>query len=254
MNVSIDAVLAGKVSPLGDSGKKSAIHKRPVTSRVHVGETGIDGDQQYERKLHGGPEKALLHYSRDHYAAWRAEWPGGAGLTRFDAPGAFGENISTCGISETEICVGDVFRMGTVIVQVSQPRQPCWKLNLHFSRDDMSRRVQDTRRTGWYYRVLEPGELGVGDVCKRMARPHPEWSVERLLRVLYVDRDDHASLEQMAALDALSASWRRFFREVAPFVRTVFSIFKWNAGRSRCQFNRGQHREVSFIGGLVRQT
>jgi MOSC domain-containing protein YiiM len=72
----------------------------------------------------------------------------------------------------------------------------------------MSRRVQDTRRTGWYYRVLEPGELGVGDVCKRMARPHPEWSVERLLRVLYVDRDDHASLEQMAALDALSASWR----------------------------------------------
>jgi MOSC domain-containing protein YiiM len=208
MNVSIDAVLTGRIAPLGASGKKSAIHKAPVTERVRVGETGIAGDEQCERKHHGGPEKALHHYCRDHYAAWSAEWPSEAGLTRFDAPGAFGENISTRSIAEADVCVGDVFRMGTVIVQISQPRQPCWKLNLHFSRADMSRRVQETRRTGWYYRVLEPGEVGEGDQFERIARPHPGWSVERLLRVLYVDRDDWASLEQMAALDALSSSWR----------------------------------------------
>lgn len=212
MNPVIDAVLAGKVAPLGTQGKHSAIHKVPVLARVHVCETGMEGDQQYERKHHGGPEKALHHYSRDHYAVWRDEWPessaGLTGLGRFDAPGAFGENISTRGLNEVDVCVGDVFRLGTVIVQVSQPRQPCWKLNLHFSRDDMSRRVQDTRRTGWYYRVLEPGEMGVGDVVERLARPHPEWSIERLLRVLYVDRDDRAALEQMMALEALTPSWR----------------------------------------------
>jgi len=209
MNPVIDAVLAGKVAPLGTQGKYSAIHKVPVPERVRVGETGMEGDQQFERKHHGGPEKALHHYSRDHYAVGREEWPeSSAGLTRFDAPGAFGENISTCGLNEADVCVGDVFRLGTVIVQVSQPRQPCWKLNLHFSRYDMSRRVQDTRRTGWYYRVLEPGETGAGDVMERLARPYPEWSVERLLRVLYVDRDDRASLEQMMALDALTPSWR----------------------------------------------
>jgi MOSC domain-containing protein YiiM len=210
MQIILDAVLIGKIAPLGTHGKQSAIHKTPVAERVRVGETGIDGDEQCERKVHGGPEKALLHYAFDHYAAWREEWSAeGAGLERLRAPGAFGENLSTRGIDESGVCVGDVYRIGTAIVQISQPRQPCWKLNLRFSRDDMSRRVQDTRRTGWYYRVLEPGVTGAGDAVERLARPHPEWSVERLLRVLYVDRDDRASLEQMTMLDALTPSWRK---------------------------------------------
>jgi MOSC domain-containing protein YiiM len=210
MQTILDAVLIGQVAPLGTQGKKSAIHKTPVHGRVRLGETGLEGDEQHERKHHGGPEKALHHYSFDHYAMWCDEWRSdAAGIERFQTPGAFGENLSTRGIDENDVCVGDVFRIGTAIVQVSQPRQPCWKLNLRFSRDDMSRRVQDTRRTGWYYRVLEPGEIGPGDAVERLARPHPQWSVARLLRVLYVDRDDRASLEQMAALDALTPSWRK---------------------------------------------
>lgn len=211
MTILLDAVLIGDIAPLGTLGKRSAIHKTPALERLRVHETGVDGDQQAEHKHHGGPEKALHHYSFDHYAAWRDEWPreAAAGMSRFDAPGAFGENLSTRGIGEEDVCVGDVFRIGTVIVQVSQPRQPCWKLNIHFSRDDMSRRVQDSRRTGWYYRVLEPGEIGAGDVVERIARPHPQWSVARLLRVFYVDRDDRNALEEMAALDALTPSWRK---------------------------------------------
>jgi MOSC domain-containing protein YiiM len=206
----LDAVLSGKSAPLGEHGKLSAIHKTPMSGPATVGETGIVGDEQHERKHHGGPEKALHHYPYDHYATWQAEWPaGGAGAARLTAPGAFGENLSTRGLAETDVCVGDVLRIGSVIVQVSQPRQPCWKLNLRFHRDDMSRRVQDTRRTGWYYRVLEPGEMAAGDVVERLARPYPGWTVERLLRVLYVDRDDRAALERMATLDVLSASWRK---------------------------------------------
>jgi MOSC domain-containing protein YiiM len=208
----VDAVLAGKVAPLGDDGsnRTSAIAKTPVDGRVWLGETGLEGDQQAELKVHGGPEKALHHYPFDHYAAWRSEWQAGAtGLARLGQPGAFGENISTSGLTEAGVCVGDVYRIGSAIVQVSQPRQPCWKLNLRFARADMSRLVQNSRRTGWYYRVLEAGEIGAGDRIERLARPHAQWSIERLLRVLYVERDDRQALEGMAQLDTLSPSWRK---------------------------------------------
>jgi MOSC domain-containing protein YiiM len=210
--LTVDAVLTGKVAPLGDEGlnKTSAIAKTPVEGRVWLGETGLEGDQQAEIKVHGGPEKALHHYPFDHYASWRREWQSGAsGLARLDQPGAFGENVSTSGLTEADVCVGDVYRIGGAIVQVSQPRQPCWKLNLRFARADMSRAVQNSRRTGWYYRVLEAGDIGAGDTIERLARPHARWSVERLLRVLYVDRDDRQALEGMVQLDTLSASWRK---------------------------------------------
>jgi MOSC domain-containing protein YiiM len=223
----VEAVLTGKVMPLGESGKLSGIDKHPVTGRVRLGETGLDGDEQADHKHHGGAEKALHHYPFDHYATWRDEWrdawsdahlsEGSApdrdakkavGLARFASRGAFGENISTLGMTEANVCVGDVYRIGDAIVQLSQPRQPCWKLSLRFARDDMSRRVQQTQRTGWYYRVLEAGEIGAGDRIERLARVHPEWTVERLLHVLYVDRDNRAALEQMANLTTLTTSWR----------------------------------------------
>jgi len=205
-------VLTGTIAPFGDdlSRKTSAICKTPVDGRVWLGETGLEGDQQAELKHHGGPEKALHHYPFDHYATWRSEWQAGApGLATLDACGAFGENISACGLTEADVCVGDLYRIGGAIVQVSQPRQPCWKLNLRFARADMSRAVQNTRRTGWYYRVLEAGEIGAGDTIERLARPHAQWSIERLLRVFYVERDDRQALEQMARLDTLSPSWRK---------------------------------------------
>ena len=210
--VTVDAVLTGKIAPLGGdlSGKKSAIGKTPVVGRVWLGETGLEGDQQAELKHHGGPEKALHHYPFDHYATWRSEWRADeSNLSTLDQRGAFGENLSTRGLTEADVCVGDVYRIGGAIVQVSQPRQPCWKLNLRFARADMSRAVQNTRRTGWYYRVLEAGEIGAGDAIERLARPHAQWSVERLLRVFYVDRDDRQALEAMAQLDTLSPSWRK---------------------------------------------
>jgi MOSC domain-containing protein YiiM len=216
----VDALLTGKVAPLGDSGKRSAIDKHPVSGRIRLDESGLDGDEQAEHKHHGGAEKALHHYPFDHYATWRDEWPDSSsadvsdtkkvalGVARFASRGAFGENLSTLGMTEANVCVGDVYRIGDAIVQVSQPRQPCWKLNLRFTRDDMSRRVQETLRTGWYYRVLEAGEVGAGDLIERLARVHPQWTVERLLHVLYVDRHNLAALEQMANLDTLTPSWR----------------------------------------------
>jgi len=108
----VDAVLTGKIAPLGGdlSGKTSAIGKTPVDGRVWLSETGLEGDQQAELKHHGGPEKALHHYPFDHYNTWRNEWQADeSGLSTLDGRGAFGENLSTCGLTEADVCVGNVY-------------------------------------------------------------------------------------------------------------------------------------------------
>ena len=206
MRVAIDAVLTGRVAPLGPQAKPSAIAKSPVAGRVRIGPEGLEGDAQADRRNHGGPEKALHLYPLDHASAWRAELPEAPDL--LEAPGAFGENLSTRGLTEAGVCVGDLWRAGTALLQVSQARQPCWKLNARFGVPDMAQRVQASGRTGWYVRVIETGAVAAGDVLALVERPHPDWTLARLLHVFYVDRLDRAALAEIAALETLSASWR----------------------------------------------
>ncbi|MBL6432131.1 MAG: MOSC domain-containing protein [Alphaproteobacteria bacterium] len=168
----VDGLFAGAVVDRWEGRPSSAIAKTPVAGPVEIGFEGLLVDAQADRTVHGGAEKALHHYAADHYAAWIAEGylPGG---TR---PAAFGENLSTLRVTEEQVCIGDVFRLGTARVQISQGRQPCWKLNAHRGRDDMAAAFQKTGRTGWYYRVLEPGLVSRGSV--RVARAAlPQWTV-----------------------------------------------------------------------------
>jgi MOSC domain-containing protein YiiM len=183
----------------------SAIEKRPVAGPIALTRLGLAGDAQADRRHHGGPDKALHHYPAQHYAAWRRELPGQADLFE---PGGFGENLSTTGLSEENVCLGDIFRLGSATIQVSQGRQPCWKLNLRFALPDMARRVQEKGRTGWYYRVLEEGEVGPGDRLLQVARPHPDWPLARLLRLLHHDTLDRAGLAAIAELAVLAPGWR----------------------------------------------
>lgn len=215
VRVVIDAVLVGQLQPLGPKGVPSGIAKSAAGGRVRIGTLGLEGDQQGDPRHHGGPEKALHHYPHDHYPGWRAELAeqGAAGNAVLDAPGAFGENLSTHGLTEADICIGDRFRLGTALVEVSQARQPCFKLNHRFGYAGMSRAVQQSLRTGWYYRVLEAGDLGAGDTLALVARPYPQWPLQRLLHVLYVDRLDYAALGDMAALVPLAESWRKLARQ-----------------------------------------
>lgn len=199
-------VLAGVVAPLGGAGHVSAIGKRPAPGPWRIGKAGLETDAQADRAHHGGPEKALHHYAFDHYAAWRAEIGGVAAL---DAPGGFGENLSTSGWTEDNVHLGDVIRFGRALLQVSQGRQPCFKLNLRFGPRDMALRVQKTGRTGWYYRVLEEGVAGEGDVLELVDRPCPDWPLTRLSNLLYRDMCDSDSLAAMAALSHLAENWRR---------------------------------------------
>jgi MOSC domain-containing protein YiiM len=202
----IDTVLSGSVAPFGPGNRLSAIHKLPVDRPLRVGFGGLESDEHGDPAHHGGPDQAVHHYSFDNYTFWRAEFPGTA--ERFAAPGFFGENFSSTGFTEADICVGDVFRVGGALLQVSQARQPCWKLAFRSGVPDFALRVQVTARTGWFYRVLETGTVAAGDEIHPVERPNPAWDLKRLLAVMYASPLDRRELEEMISLPELSAGWR----------------------------------------------
>ncbi|WP_022729794.1 MOSC domain-containing protein [Fodinicurvata sediminis] len=206
MKLQVEAVLLGDLKPLGRQGVPSGIDKQPVATSVEVGLEGLLGDHQGDRKNHGGPEKAIHHYPRDHYDWWLAHYPDLA--LPLDRPGRFGENISTRGLDESAVCIGDIVRLGTAVVQVSQGRQPCWRLNARFNEKTMARRVQESARTGWYYRVLESGKVAPGDSLDLLERPARNWSLQRVLHVLYRDTLNREALSELAELSVLADSWR----------------------------------------------
>lgn len=205
--VRIDGLLIGRVSPFGPNGEPSAIDKHLVSQPVWLGAGGLVGDEFGDTLRHGGADKALHHYSGEHYAAWQRELayvPAGCWRA-----GGFGENLCPVGLVESDVCIGDIVRLGAAVLQVSQARQPCWKLNVRFGCDDMAMRVQVSGRTGWYYRVLEPGELAPGDEWRLVERPHAQWSLARLLHYFYLDPLNLDALATIAELEVLASSWRQ---------------------------------------------
>ncbi len=206
MPIAIDAILTGKARRFrGD--ETSAIAKTPVAGPQRVGILGLAGDEQADLSVHGGTDKAIHHYPRDHYGWWAETLAGHALL---DTPGAFGENVSTAGLVESEACIGDRYRLGSALVEISQGRQPCWKLGHRFGVATVPATVVETRRSGWYYRVIEEGAVAAGDSLELIERPLPEWSVERVFGLLIGGAGKHepAALRDLANMDALAATWR----------------------------------------------
>ncbi|UDF30708.1 UNVERIFIED_ORG: MOSC domain-containing protein [Roseateles sp. XES5] len=195
----------GGVAPLGARAAPSGIAKSAVHAPLALSRTGLAGDRQGDPVRHGGPEKAVHHYPFDHYAPWASDL---GPHPLLDGPGAFGENLSTSGLTEETVAVGDVFRLGTALVEVSQGRQPCWKLNERFARADMARLVQSTGRTGWYYRVLEAGIVAPDDSLTLQERRAPDWTLARIWRTFYIDPLNRTELAGIAALDRLAEGWR----------------------------------------------
>jgi MOSC domain-containing protein YiiM len=208
--IRIRSVLVATVAPLGPRGVPSGINKQPVAGAVDVRREGLAGDEQGDRKHHGGPEKAIHHYAFEHYARWRQDDPGLA--WRLDGEGAFGENLSTEGMTEADVCLGDIYRLGTALVQVSQGRQPCWRLNERFRNPNMARRLQESGRTGWYYRVLEEGTVSRGAEVLLVERPRPDWPLARTAHLLYRRTLDFDALSALSEIPELSSSWRELAR------------------------------------------
>jgi len=201
----LDSLLTGCARPFTRPGSHSAIDKQPRQGPLAVTFLGIAGDEQGDLRVHGGVEKAILHYPLEHYSDWAAELGEHPLLTR---PGAFGENFSSFGWREADVCLGDRIRVGTALLEISQGRMPCWKLNDRFDVAQMALRVQQSGRTGWYYRVLEEGVVEAGDALHLVERPHAQWSVARLSAVLFDKRLEPELLRECLALP-LVPNWRR---------------------------------------------
>ena len=181
----------------------SAIRKTNVSNAVHVGVTGIAGDEQADLVNHGGPDKAVLAYASKHYEIWNAEFPD----MNFDA-GGFGENLTIADIDESTCCIGDTFRLGHCLLQISQPRQPCWKLSGRWNMPKLAVLVQQNGRTGWYFRVLKEGVIEAGMNIELIERPCPEFSVAWVNSVMYAKPRRPENDLRLAACPALSESWR----------------------------------------------
>lgn len=187
----------------------TAIIKRAVEGRVAVRWENLDGDQQADLSVHGGPDKAVYAYPVEHYDAWRLELPD----VDFSW-GAFGENL-TCsgGWCEDEVRIGDRFRIGDAEFEVSQPRLPCGKLNLRFDRTDMVKRMLANGRFGFYFRVVQEGSVAVGDAMDRIARSPYNFTVAEAARLEAIDTDHPELLRRAIEVEALPASWLQTFRQ-----------------------------------------
>jgi MOSC domain-containing protein YiiM len=181
----------------------SAILKEPVRGQLWAGREGLSGDQQYDRTGHGGPDRALLMYSADHYPRWRQEW-GRKDL----AAGGFGENLTVTGLNEDSACIGDVYRIGAVRVEVSSPRSPCANLSRLHGIPELVKTIVQNHRSGWYLRVLQEGWLEAGIPLELVDRPFPQWTIRRAANVKRLRADLPEEARLLAACPALQSDWR----------------------------------------------
>jgi len=201
------SINCGKAMPFRD-GAASAINKRPVTGPVQVEPLGLAGDEQADLAVHGGVDKAVHLYPHDHYAWW-GEVLDGPDL--LGSPGAFGENVTLEGLTEDQVCIGDRWRFGTAILEASQGRQPCWKLDHRFGGAPVMARMVKSRRCGWYCRVIEPGTVSAGDRLELVERPYAGWTVARVFGLLIAGdhKRDRDSLAALGEVGALAENWKR---------------------------------------------
>lgn len=205
-SMQVEALLTGMPVPFRN-GEMSAIAKRPVNGPVRIGFLGLEGDHQADPVHHGGTDKAVHLYVLDHYPFWR-DFTGGHAL--LDAPGAFGENIAASGLDEHAICLGDRFRLGAALLEVSHGRQPCWKIDHRFGRKDMTAAIVGNHKCGVYFRVIEEGEAEAGTDMALVERSHPEWTVARLFHLLIGGgaKADMMAVRALAEMPVLAQAWR----------------------------------------------
>jgi MOSC domain-containing protein YiiM len=186
----------------------TSIFKAPVAGRVGLRSTNVEGDAQGDTQKHGGTYKAVCVYSIEHYDHWSRE----LGRTDFTF-GQFGENLTVEGMLEDEICIGDVFRVGSALIQVTQPRVPCFKLGIKMDMDEFPKMFLDSGRTGYYLRVLQEGEIGAGDLFEPISTEPERMTVRELTHLLYFDLENVEGARKALRVQGLSPGMRRSFED-----------------------------------------
>lgn len=200
----VSAVCTGTARPF-NGAETSAIAKRPREGAVQVLREGLAPDEQADRRVHGGPEMALHLYPFDHHEWWRGVIGDHPALAE---PGGFGSNLAVSGLTEDMVHIGDRFRLGTALIEISQPRQPCWKIEHRFGHKGMVARIVESGRCGWYFRVIEQGEVAAGDSLERISIGAAEWSVARVFHAIIGGKASKDEYAQIAVLPALNPHWR----------------------------------------------
>jgi MOSC domain-containing protein YiiM len=186
----------------------TGIFKEPVHRRVFLRTLNLDGDRQADLSVHGGPTKAVYGYPSEHYDFWRRELP------EMTLPwGMFGENFTTEGLIESEINIGDKFGVGAAKIMVTEPRMPCYKLGLRFGRTDIIRRFLQSERSGFYFAVLEEGEVGAGDQFELIEQNEQGVKVSDITRLYGRDKENVDLLQRAIQVEALPESWRSHFQK-----------------------------------------
>jgi MOSC domain-containing protein YiiM len=187
---------------------RTSIFKQAVAGRVRVSSLNVQGDQQSDLTVHGGPDKAVYAYPSEHYRFWRSELPD------MDlAWGVFGENFTTDGLSEDTLHIGDRLRVGSAEFVVTQPRMPCFKLGIRFNRSDMVKRFLQSGRTGFYLAVLTEGEVAAGDSIELLERDEHNIPVADVVNLCRGDAANQDLLRRVSELPSLPNSWREYFRK-----------------------------------------
>ncbi|WP_174615834.1 MOSC domain-containing protein [Virgibacillus ihumii] len=208
----VHKLFTGKVKQMGYEGAenrmdrpwKSGMFKQERQGEPWLGKTGFTEDEVADTKNHGGPEKAVFAYPKKHYVFWQDE-------LELDSIGvsAMGENLSVENADEFQVCIGDTYRFGESLIQVSQPRQPCWKPARRFRIMDFALRIQNSGRTGWYFRVLKEGNASSGMYLELIERPYPQWTIAACNEVMHVKKDDLKAAEKLASCELLAPNWKR---------------------------------------------
>jgi MOSC domain-containing protein YiiM len=206
----IASVQIGQIAPLGPERVASAFIKSAVSGPIKAGALGLDGDHQADLSVHGGPEKAVYAYASSRYPDWAAAFPDLA--ARFVA-GAMGENLTVDDMIEDDLCVGDVHAIGGALLQVCQPRQPCFKLALALGEPRLAKHMVRTGQSGWYYRVLREGPIAAGNEIVLAERPNPDFAFPRLVTIVNRGGATLSELHDLAAMPGLASNIGRRVRE-----------------------------------------
>lgn len=196
----------GSIRPLPESGRPTGMYKQPVVTELELGAEGFIGDQQADRRVHGGPEKAVHLYPARHYARLVERFPEAAAQL---VSGSLGENISTPELDENDVRIGDLWRLGSALLQVCQPRNPCWKIDERFAADGMAAFIAEQRLTGWYWRVVTPGRVTPGDSLELAQAADGAFTLAEAMRCWQAHRPALANLEKLAASPGIASNWQQ---------------------------------------------
>ena len=209
-------LFVGNIQPLPESGRPTGMYKQLATGELEIGFDGFTADQQADKRVHGGPEKAIHLYPAAHYAKLAERFPDAASQL---IPGSIGENISTPDLTESDIRIGDIYRLGTARLQVCQPRNPCWKIDERFASEGMAAFIAEHGLTGWYWRVLSPGHCLPGDELKLETPASQALTLAEAMQLWQSHRPELAELEQLAATPGIATQWQNKMEQRMQWLR-----------------------------------